>query len=54
MNSGGSHSGAQWKRTGYCGLAAAIQSLGLATEEALNIDFVVRNIITNGSTDKVD
>lgn len=40
---GGSHSGNVWNRTGYCGLGAAVKQLGLQTEDAANIDFVVWN-----------
>jgi hypothetical protein len=39
--SGGSHSGKDWKRTGYCGLGTAVRNLGLHTEETLDIDIVV-------------
>lgn len=31
------------KRTGYCGLGTAVQKLGLESEIAPNVDFVVRN-----------
>lgn len=41
--SGGAHTGADIKRTGYCGLGTAVQKLGLHTEKALNVDFVVCN-----------
>jgi hypothetical protein len=40
--SGGSHAGSGLKRTGYCGLGTAVRELGLDSESALNIDFVVR------------
>jgi hypothetical protein len=38
---GGSHSGEDMKRTGYCGLGSAVRNLALHTEEALDIDVVV-------------
>ncbi|KAG9239404.1 tyrosyl-DNA phosphodiesterase domain protein [Amylocarpus encephaloides] len=41
---GGSHSGANLKRTGYCGLGAAVQQLGLQTEQALSVDLVAASI----------
>jgi hypothetical protein len=41
--SGGSHTGSDLKRTGYCGLGTAVRKLGLDTDAALSIDFVVRN-----------
>jgi hypothetical protein len=41
---GGSHSGSNWKRTGYCGLGTAIRELGLATKDALDIDFVSASV----------
>ncbi|KAL2067954.1 hypothetical protein VTL71DRAFT_16052 [Oculimacula yallundae] len=41
----GSHSGAEaWKRTGYCGLGTAIQKLGLATDETIEVDFLAASI----------
>jgi len=41
LGSGGSHSGTNWKRTGYCGLGTAVKNLGLSTSKPLKIDFVV-------------
>lgn len=41
FTSGGSHAGEAWRRTGYCGLGAAVQTLGLQHEGPLEIDFVV-------------
>ncbi|KAH6684447.1 tyrosyl-DNA phosphodiesterase-domain-containing protein [Halenospora varia] len=41
---GGSHSGSNFKRTGYCGLGSAVRRLGLQTDEALTIDFVASSI----------
>ncbi|KAH8683045.1 tyrosyl-DNA phosphodiesterase-domain-containing protein [Tricladium varicosporioides] len=41
---GGSHSGSNFKRTGYCGLGSAVRRLGLQTEEALTVDFVASSI----------
>ena len=41
INSGGSHSGRDMKRTGYCGLGRAVRNLALHTEEVLDIDVVV-------------
>lgn len=42
MFSGGSHTGDVQKHTGHCGLGAAVRYLGLETNEAVEIDFVVR------------
>lgn len=36
--------GPSWRRTGYCGLGRAISHLGLATEEALNIDYITSSV----------
>lgn len=41
---GGAHVGESWRRTGYCGLGRAVQELGLATDQALNIDFVTSSV----------
>lgn len=41
---GGSHSGTDWKRIGYCGLAGAIRQLGLHTEEALTLQYVTASL----------
>ncbi|TVY39670.1 Tyrosyl-DNA phosphodiesterase [Lachnellula subtilissima] len=41
---GGSHTGSDLKRTGYCGLGTAVQQLGLDTEKALSVDFVAASI----------
>lgn len=42
-NRGGSHVGESWRRTGYCGLGRAVESLGLRTSKPVNIDYVVSN-----------
>jgi hypothetical protein len=39
---GGSNGGDDWKRTGYCGLGAAVKSLGYASGPGLQVDYVVR------------
>jgi hypothetical protein len=43
---GGAHTGENdpWRRTGYCGLGRAVQELGLATNQALNVDFVTSSV----------
>ncbi|KAH8600886.1 tyrosyl-DNA phosphodiesterase-domain-containing protein [Bisporella sp. PMI_857] len=41
---GGAHSGASWKRTGFCGLATAVKHLGLRTQGALQIDVASSSI----------
>ncbi|KZF21292.1 phospholipase D/nuclease [Xylona heveae TC161] len=46
---GGSHMGQKWRRTGYCGLGRAIKSLGLDTNEPLEIDFVTDESIKASS-----
>lgn len=38
---GGSHTGDDWKRTGYPGLAAAVRALGLQSGKGLMVDYVV-------------
>lgn len=38
---GGTHTGDAWRRTGYCGLGRAIDSLGLKTSKTLDINYVV-------------
>lgn len=43
-NVGGVHSGVSWQRTGYCGLGRAVESLGLATQKRLDIDFVTSSV----------
>lgn len=40
--SGGSHSGTELQRTGYPGLGRSVSSLGLNTDEPLELDYVVR------------
>ncbi|KAL5931997.1 hypothetical protein ACKVV1_003986 [Pyricularia oryzae] len=40
----GVHTGDKWRRTGYCGLGRAIQNLGLATDEPVEIDFVASSM----------
>lgn len=42
-SSGGSHSGKDWQRTGYCGLGTAVQKLGLGIDKDVSVDFVVRS-----------
>ncbi|KAH0543360.1 hypothetical protein FGG08_002316 [Glutinoglossum americanum] len=46
---GGSHSGEDWKRTGYCGLGTAIRRLGLQTSDQLRMDIVTSSL---GSLDE--
>ncbi|KAE8164269.1 tyrosyl-DNA phosphodiesterase-domain-containing protein [Aspergillus tamarii] len=41
---GGSHMGDSWRRTGYCGLGRAVDSLGLRTSKPLNIDFITSSV----------
>lgn len=41
---GGAHSNESWRSTGYCGLGRAVKELGLATDSALNIDFVTSSV----------
>ncbi|KIM95009.1 hypothetical protein OIDMADRAFT_134826 [Oidiodendron maius Zn] len=41
---GGSHSGREMERTGYCGLGRAVRNLALHTEETLDIDVVAASI----------
>ncbi|KAI1354578.1 tyrosyl-DNA phosphodiesterase-domain-containing protein [Xylaria sp. FL0043] len=41
---GQSHAGGGWQRTGYCGLGKAVESLGLATTEEIEVDFVVSSL----------
>ena len=43
---GGAHTGEDepWRRTGYCGLGRAARELGLASDEALIIDFVTSSV----------
>jgi len=52
LDSGGSHTGAQLS-TGLCGLSKAIRDLGLSTEGALNIDFLVWDCFCQESPFKV-
>ncbi|EFX00328.1 mitochondrial translation optimization protein [Grosmannia clavigera kw1407] len=40
----GSHAKDSWERTGYCGLGRAIKSLGWATEEPLQLDYLCSSI----------
>lgn len=40
----GAHTGESWRGTGYCGLGRAVKELGLATDSALNIDFVTSSV----------
>jgi hypothetical protein len=44
LSSGGSHIDTQNFTTGLCSLGKAIRDLGLNTESALDIDFLVRNL----------
>lgn len=41
---GGSHPGETWRRTGYCGLGATVQTLGLQHRGPIEIDFVASSI----------
>ncbi|KAG9241786.1 tyrosyl-DNA phosphodiesterase-domain-containing protein [Calycina marina] len=41
---GGSHSNDSWRRTGYCGLGSAIRSLGLQTDDPVDIELVTASI----------
>lgn len=41
---GGAHVGESWRRTGYCGLGRAVQELGLASDKALDLDFVTSSV----------
>lgn len=41
---GGAHTGESAQRTGYCGLGRAVKELGLATDNALHIDFVTSSV----------
>ena len=41
---GGANTTDLWRRTGYCGLGRAISQLGLAAEEALNIDYITSSV----------
>ena len=41
---GGIHTGQTWKNTGYPGLGKAISELGLATEDAIKVDFVASSL----------
>ncbi|KAI9884129.1 MAG: hypothetical protein M1823_004101 [Watsoniomyces obsoletus] len=41
---GGPHAGEAWRRTGYCGLGTAVQRLGLACQDPLDIDFVTSSV----------
>ncbi|CCF32689.1 ubiquitin interaction domain-containing protein [Colletotrichum higginsianum] len=40
----GSHANDSWQHTGYCGLGSTVRSLGLATEEPVNIDYVASSL----------
>lgn len=46
-NSGGSHFGADMRRTGYSGLGSAVLDLGLDTEELPEVDIVVCFTLTD-------
>ncbi|KAI1115026.1 tyrosyl-DNA phosphodiesterase-domain-containing protein [Nemania sp. NC0429] len=41
---GKTHVGDEWKRTGYCGLGRAVESLGLATTSEVELDVVVASL----------
>lgn len=41
---GQSHTGEDWKRTGYCGLGRAVKSLGLDTTSEIELDFVIASL----------
>ncbi|KAF8427386.1 tyrosyl-DNA phosphodiesterase-domain-containing protein [Tirmania nivea] len=41
---GGSHTGDDWKRTGYPGLAAAVKALGLQSGKGLMVDYVTSSV----------
>ncbi|KAL7627110.1 hypothetical protein AAE478_003886 [Parahypoxylon ruwenzoriense] len=41
---GTSHVGDKWQRTGYCGLGRAVASLGLSTDEDIEVDLVVSSL----------
>lgn len=41
---GGAHSGETWRDTGLCGLGEAVSSLGLATGDAIDVDFVTSSV----------
>ena len=41
---GGMHGLDQWRDTGHCGLGKAVTSLGLATTEPINVDFVTSSV----------
>ncbi|KAF8457236.1 tyrosyl-DNA phosphodiesterase I [Terfezia claveryi] len=47
---GGSHTGDEWKRTGYPGLAAAVRALGLQSGKGLMVDYVTSSV---GALNKV-
>lgn len=49
---GGAHTGIDepWRRTGYCGLGRAVQTLGLATQEKTNVDYVTSSVGSLNST----
>ncbi|KAK2024387.1 ubiquitin interaction domain-containing protein [Colletotrichum zoysiae] len=40
----GSHANDSWQHTGYCGLGSTVRSLGLATEDAVDIDYVASSL----------
>jgi len=45
---GGSHTGDDWKRTGYPGLATAVKALGLQSGKGLMVDYVVCTPVSRG------
>ncbi|KAL8303793.1 hypothetical protein RB597_004822 [Gaeumannomyces tritici] len=40
----GSHMGDSWNQTGYCGLGRAVNKLGLATDQPIEVDLVASSI----------
>ncbi|KAK1722326.1 ubiquitin interaction domain-containing protein [Colletotrichum acutatum] len=40
----GSHTKEAWQHIGYCGLGSSVRSLGLATENAVDIDYVASSL----------
>ena len=41
---GGSHTGESWRDTGHCGLGKMVKELGLASTEAIEVDFVTSSV----------
>ncbi|OHE91039.1 ubiquitin interaction domain-containing protein, partial [Colletotrichum orchidophilum] len=40
----GSHTKDAWQHTGYCGLGTSVRSLGLATDNAVDVDYVTSSL----------